>query len=52
MLSGTLTYSFEDGREPLVLGPGDGFVLPEAPRHRGRNEGTEPVRLFLIDALA
>ena len=52
VLSGTLTYAFEDGREPLVLGPGDGFVLPEAPRHRGRNEGAEPVRLFLIDALA
>jgi len=52
VLSGTLTYAFEDGREPLVLSPGDGFVLPETPRHRGRNEGTEPVRLFLIDALA
>jgi mannose-6-phosphate isomerase-like protein (cupin superfamily) len=51
VLAGELTYSFEDGREPLVLGPGDGFVLPEAPRHRGRNEGSEPVRLFLVDAL-
>jgi quercetin dioxygenase-like cupin family protein len=51
VLSGTLTYAFEDGREPLRLGPGDGFVLPEEPRHRGRNEGAEPARLFLIDAL-
>ena len=34
-----------------ALGPGDGFALPEAPRHRGRNEGAEPVRLFIIDAL-
>lgn len=51
VLSGTLTYSFEDGRDPLRLGPGDGFVLPEQPRHRGRNEGAEPARLFLIDAL-
>jgi hypothetical protein len=25
--------------------------LPPAPRHRGRNEGAEPARLFLIDAL-
>jgi len=51
VLSGTLTYSFEDGREPLTLRAGDGFALPEAPRHRGRNDGDEPVRLFLIDAL-
>jgi quercetin dioxygenase-like cupin family protein len=51
VLSGTLAYSFEDGREPLALGPGDGFALPEAPRHRGRNSGDEPARLFLIDAL-
>ena len=51
VLSGTLTYSFDDGREPLVLGPGDGFALPEQPRHRGRNDGTEPTRLFIIAAL-
>ena len=51
LLSGTLTYSFEDGRDPLHLQPGDGFALPEAPRHRGRNEGDEPAKLFLIDAL-
>jgi quercetin dioxygenase-like cupin family protein len=51
VLSGELTYDFEDGREPLMLGPGDGFVLPEQPRHRGRNAGSEPARLFLIDAL-
>jgi Cupin domain len=51
VLSGGITYSFEDGRDPLVLGAGDAFVLPTAPRHRGRNEDDEPVRLFLIDAL-
>jgi quercetin dioxygenase-like cupin family protein len=51
VVGGALTYSFEDGREPLRLGPGDAFVLPEQPRHRGRNDGTEPARLFLIDAL-
>jgi quercetin dioxygenase-like cupin family protein len=51
LLSGALTYEFEDGRDTLRLGPGDGFVLPERPRHRGRNHGDEPARLFLIDAL-
>jgi quercetin dioxygenase-like cupin family protein len=51
VLSGALTYSFEDGREPLHLTAGDGFALPEHPRHRGRNEGAEPARLFIIDAL-
>jgi hypothetical protein len=51
VVSGRLTYVFEDGREPLALTAGDGFALPEAPRHRGRNEGGEPARLFIIDAL-
>jgi quercetin dioxygenase-like cupin family protein len=51
VLGGALTYAFEDGRPPLVLRAGQGFVLPAAPRHRGRNDGTEPARLFLIDAL-
>jgi hypothetical protein len=51
VVSGALTYEFEDDREPLVLASGQGFALPEAPRHRGRNLGTEPARLFLIDAL-
>ena len=52
LLSGTLTYEFEDRREPLTLVPGDGFALPPTPRHRGRNGGSEPARLFIIDALA
>jgi len=52
VVSGTLTYTFEDGRDALVLGAGEAFALPESPRHRGRNDGTEPVRLFIIDALA
>ena len=51
VVSGAITYAFEDGRESLVLAAGHGFALPEVPRHRGRNEGTEPARLFLIDAL-
>ena len=52
VLSGRITYSFEDDREPLDVGPGEAFVLPTAPRHRGRNDGQEPARLFLIDAVA
>jgi len=51
VLSGTIEYSFEDGRDPLRAGPGQAFVLPPAPRHRGRNDGEEPVRLFIIDAI-
>jgi quercetin dioxygenase-like cupin family protein len=52
LLDGTLTYEFEDGRAPLALHAGDAFALPEHPRHRGRNGGDEPARLFIIDALA
>lgn len=51
VMSGQISYSFEDGRDPLLVGAGAGFVLPPAPRHRGRNEGEEPAKLFLIDAL-
>jgi quercetin dioxygenase-like cupin family protein len=51
VVSGRLTYSFEDGRDPLVLNAGEAFVLPNSPPHRGRNEGEEPARLFVIDAL-
>jgi mannose-6-phosphate isomerase-like protein (cupin superfamily) len=51
VVSGVLTYSFDDDREPLTIGPGEAFLLPPSPRHRGRNGGSEPVRLFLIDAL-
>jgi hypothetical protein len=43
VVSGTLAYSFEDGREA--------FALPEAPRHRGSNTGAEMTQLFIIDAL-
>jgi hypothetical protein len=51
MVSGGLTYSFEDGSGPLIVGVGEAFALPTAPRHRGHNDGDEPARLFLIDAL-
>jgi quercetin dioxygenase-like cupin family protein len=51
VLGGTIVYRFEDGRDPLVVGPGMAFVLPASPRHRGANEGEQPARLFLIDAI-
>jgi quercetin dioxygenase-like cupin family protein len=51
VVSGAIAYSFEDGRDPLVVGAGEGFALPPQPRHRGLNAGDEPARLFLIDAL-
>jgi quercetin dioxygenase-like cupin family protein len=51
VVSGAITYRFEDGRDPLVVGPGEAFALPAAPRHRGTNQGEEPARLFIIDAL-
>ena len=52
VLDGTLTYSFEDGRDELQLTRGEAFALPPQPRHRGRNAGDVPTRLFIIDALA
>ena len=51
IVGGTITYSFEDGRDPLVIGAGEAFALPTTPRHRGSNDAAEPARLFLIDAL-
>jgi quercetin dioxygenase-like cupin family protein len=51
VVSGEITYAFEDGRDPLIVRSGEGFALPPAPQHRGRNQGTEPARLFLIDAV-
>ena len=51
VLSGSISYAFDDDRPPLVIGAGEAFVLPPAPRHRGTNTGTETVRLFIIDAL-
>jgi quercetin dioxygenase-like cupin family protein len=51
VVSGAITYDFEDDRETLVIGEAESFVLPPSPRHRGRNEGDEPARLFIIDSL-
>ncbi len=51
LVSGELTYEFEDGSGPMQLGAQQGFSLPVRPAHRGRNHGSEPARLFIIDAL-
>jgi mannose-6-phosphate isomerase-like protein (cupin superfamily) len=51
IISGSLTYRFEDDSNPLSIGAGEAFAIPSTPRHRGENSGTEPARLFLIDAL-
>lgn len=52
LIAGELEYVFEDGRTPLRLRAGNGFILPALPGHAGRNHGSEPARLFIIDALA
>ena len=51
VVSGSVQYDFEDGREPLLVKSGTAFGLPPAPRHRGRNPAADPARIFLIDAL-
>jgi quercetin dioxygenase-like cupin family protein len=51
VVSGTIAYSFEDDRDPLVIRAGEAFALPAEPRHRGANDSAEPARLFIIDAL-
>jgi quercetin dioxygenase-like cupin family protein len=42
VVSGRITYSFEDGGDPLVLSAGEAFLLPTAPRHRGATMATSP----------
>ena len=49
VLEGALRYEFEDGREPLALVAGQGFLLPASPPPRGRNHGAETARLFVAD---
>jgi hypothetical protein len=51
VVSGAVRYEFEDDGEPLIIAAGNGFALPSAPAQRGRNDGSEPASLFLIDAL-
>lgn len=45
VLSGTL--GFELHGEPLLAGPGEGFLLDPGARHRAYNAGDEPVVLFI-----
>lgn len=52
VICGELEYSFEDGRPALRVSAGNGFALPPRPGHAGRNHGSEPARIFIIDALA
>ena len=52
LIDGELEYVFENGRPPMHLSAGNGFALPELPGHAGRNHGSKPARLFIIDALA
>lgn len=51
VISGEIRYEFEDGRDPIEIGPGEAIVLPSTPRHRGSNSGDQPARLFAIDAI-
>lgn len=51
VISGKLEYRFEDGRPAMELSAGDGFALPPWPSHAGHNSGSEPARIFIIDAL-
>jgi quercetin dioxygenase-like cupin family protein len=51
VLNGELQYEFEDGSQELRVAAGQAFRLPAAPAHRGRNQGSKPARLFIIDAL-
>jgi quercetin dioxygenase-like cupin family protein len=51
VVSGSISYAFDDARPPLVVSAGEAFLLPSQPRHRGTNHGAETVRLFIIDAL-
>jgi quercetin dioxygenase-like cupin family protein len=51
VIAGELEYSFEDGRAPLQLEAGNAFALPSRPGHAGHNHGSEPARIFIIDAL-
>ena len=53
VISGSIGYDFDDGRQPLTASEGEAFFLPKAHHghgaHRGRNLSSEPTRLFLID---
>jgi mannose-6-phosphate isomerase-like protein (cupin superfamily) len=49
VVAGSIRYEFEDGKAELHISAGDAFTLPSSPRHRGRNTGATPARLFIVD---
>jgi hypothetical protein len=51
LVSGELEYEFDDGSPPMRIAAAQAFRLPVSPAHRGRNPGSAPARLFIIDAL-
>ena len=51
VVAGSISYEFEDERDPLVASAGSGILLPAEPRHRGRNTGAQTALLFLIDGV-
>ena len=51
VLNGELQYEFDDGSPEMRVAGGQAFRLPAAPAQWGRNHGSEPARLFIIDAL-
>jgi hypothetical protein len=51
VVRGTITYSFEDDREPLLIGAGEALVLLAAPRHEAVTTARKPRVRSLIDAV-
>jgi quercetin dioxygenase-like cupin family protein len=49
VLAGQIEYEFDDGSPPLEVEQGEGFFLTAGTGHRGRNRGSSPTQLFLID---
>ena len=53
VISGEITYDFDNGREPLRASAGQAFRLPPSSlnegAHRGSNLSPQPTQLFLID---
>lgn len=49
VLSGEIRYEFSDTRSPLAVRRGEGFTLPPGAAHRGKNHGSAPAILLVID---
>ncbi|MGE5236068.1 MAG: cupin domain-containing protein [Acidobacteriota bacterium] len=46
VLAGAVTFELEGST--VVIGEGEGFLIDPGTRHRARNDGKEPVRLFIV----